>query len=93
MAQRFDTLTERLTRFIAEQKIFFVSTAPADGRVNLSPKGMLFDYQGERELLRDWAVKKGDEGIRAYWEEKNQFTLDGKPTGVLCKPTWPVTKD
>lgn len=183
MAQRFDTLNERLTHFIAEQKIFFVSTAPADGRVNLSPKGMdslrvlddstvawlnmtgsgnetaahvqengrmtlmfcafegnplilrlygtatvyhqhdaewaqwygkfepipgarqvfvlnieivqtscgmavpLFDYQGERELLRDWAAKKGDAGIRAYWEEKNQLTLDGKPTGVLCKPT------
>lgn len=30
MAQRFDTLNERLTHFIAEQKIFFVSTAPAD---------------------------------------------------------------
>ncbi|WP_211206975.1 hypothetical protein [Thiothrix nivea] len=32
--------TERLTRFIREQKIYFVGTAPADGRINVSPKGM-----------------------------------------------------
>ncbi|WML92127.1 hypothetical protein RCF98_07230 [Thiothrix lacustris] len=47
----------------------------------------MFDYQGEGELLRDWAAKKGEEGIRAYWADKNQVTLDGKATGVLCKPT------
>ena len=179
MAQRFDKLNERLSNFIREQKLYFVGTAPADGRVNLSPKGMdslrvlddsrvawlnvtgsgnetaahvqengrmtlmfcavegnplilrlygtarvyhqhdaewaqwyahfepipgarqvfvldidtvqtscgmavpLFDYQGERELLRDWAVKKGDDGIRTYWEDKNQLTIDGKPTGII----------
>lgn len=43
----------------------------------------LFDYQGERELLRDWAVKKGDDGIRTYWEDKNQWTIDGQPTGII----------
>lgn len=179
MAQRFDRLSERLTRFIREQKIYFVATAPADGRVNVSPKGMdslrvldnstvawlnvtgsgnetaahvqesgrmtlmfcafegnplilrlygtarvyhqhdpewaqwsaqfepipgvrqvfvldidlvqtscgmavpLYEYQGDRELLRDWAVKKGEDGIRAYWQEKNRMTIDGKETGVL----------
>lgn len=40
MAKQFPQLNERLTHFIGQQPIFFVSTAPADGRVNCSPKGM-----------------------------------------------------
>jgi len=33
-------LTERYIDFINEQNLFFVATAAADGRVNVSPKGM-----------------------------------------------------
>lgn len=40
MGQRFNELTEKHIRFIAEQKLFFVGTAIADSRVNISPKGM-----------------------------------------------------
>ena len=40
MAQRFNELSERHINFIAAQKIFFVGTATADSRVNVSPKGM-----------------------------------------------------
>jgi hypothetical protein len=40
MAKFFDTLTPSHLAFIAEQKIYFVASAPAHGRVNLSPKGM-----------------------------------------------------
>ncbi|HYD83254.1 MAG TPA: pyridoxamine 5'-phosphate oxidase family protein [Opitutus sp.] len=40
MAKFFPELSPAHRRFIAEQKIFFVASAPADGRVNLSPKGM-----------------------------------------------------
>lgn len=42
-----------------------------------------FSYDGDRELLRDWAVKKGDEGIKEYWAQKNQFSLDGMPTHIV----------
>ncbi|WP_425070457.1 pyridoxamine 5'-phosphate oxidase family protein [Sagittula sp. S175] len=42
-----------------------------------------FDYAGERPVLHDWAEKKGPEGIRAYWDEKNRTTIDGFPTDVL----------
>jgi hypothetical protein len=41
-----------------------------------------FDYQGDRELLRNWAKKKGDDGIKAFWKERNRISLDGKPTGI-----------
>lgn len=40
MAKQYDELTENLSNFILQQKIFFVATATADSRVNLSPKGM-----------------------------------------------------
>lgn len=179
MGQRYESMSEKVQAFIAAQKIFFVATAGAAGRVNLSPKGMdslrvvdgnrvvwlnvtgsgnetaahvlengrmtlmfcsfegdpmilrlygsanvihtrdsawqelsallpsqpgarqifdmhvdlvqtscgmavpFFDYVGEREQLKQWAEKKGDAGIQAYWSEKNQVSLDGKPTRIL----------
>ncbi|MGA7979206.1 MAG: pyridoxamine 5'-phosphate oxidase family protein [Chromatiaceae bacterium] len=181
MGKRYDELTEKYVRFIAEQKIFFVGTATADSRVNISPKGMdslrvlnrsrvawlnltgsgnetaahvqqsprmtlmfcafegdplilrlygtarvihqrdpdwkqmfplfhalpgarqIFDlsidlvqtscgmavpyysYDGDRNLLREWAVKKGDAGLRQYWEEKNRLSLDRIPTNIVAK--------
>jgi hypothetical protein len=35
-----DAIDGRLREFIEEQHMFFVATAPRDGHVNLSPKGM-----------------------------------------------------
>ena len=179
MAKQFDSIDERHSAFIRQQKIFFVATAGAEGRVNLSPKGMdsfrvlssnkviwlnftgsgnetaahlyqngritlmfcsyegapnilrlygkgvvvhprdaawgdyidlfpenpgarqiievdvdlvqtscgyavpLYDYQGERDTLARWADKKGEEGVRQYWVDKNQLSIDGKPTHIL----------
>ncbi|NDJ18641.1 pyridoxamine 5'-phosphate oxidase family protein [Myxacorys almedinensis] len=40
MAKFYPELTESLQQFIAEQHIFFTATAPTNGRVNLSPKGI-----------------------------------------------------
>lgn len=40
MGKMLGALDERLTTFIAAQKIFFTATAPDSGRVNLSPKGI-----------------------------------------------------
>ncbi|KAA3660083.1 MAG: pyridoxamine 5'-phosphate oxidase family protein [Chloroflexi bacterium] len=40
MAKFYNELSEDLQDFIAEQHIFFVATAPENGRINLSPKGM-----------------------------------------------------
>jgi len=181
MGQQYSELSDKHIKFISEQKIFFVGTATADSRVNVSPKGMdslrvlsnsrviwlnvtgsgnetsahvqqnprmtimfcafegaplilrlygsarvvhksdpewadlfplftplpgarqIFDlaidlvqsscgmgvpyyaYTGERELLSAWANKKGGEGIKRYWEEKNQQSIDGLPTHVVEK--------
>lgn len=40
MAKQYNELSESLRVFIAAQKVFFVGTATADSRVNVSPKGM-----------------------------------------------------
>ncbi|MCB1889742.1 MAG: pyridoxamine 5'-phosphate oxidase family protein [Rhodocyclaceae bacterium] len=181
MSQLFEEISDRHRAFIEAQKLFFVATATAEGRINLSPKGMdalrvlgpnrvvwlnltgsgnesaahvqvdprmtlmlcafegspmilrlygqaravhrsdadwpalsalfgdrmgarqvfdlavesvqtscgfavpLFDYQGERDLLVRWADKKGEGGIRDYWAEKNQTSIDGLPTGIVEK--------
>lgn len=181
MGQHLTELSDKLKQFVEEQKIFFVGTAAADGRVNISPKGMdslrvlgknevvwlnvtgsgnetsahvqensrmtlmfaafegkpmilrlygnakvihktdpeweelftlfdplpgarqifdfsisrvqtscgmavpFFEHVGEREQLNDWAIKKGDQGIREYWNENNQISLDGKPTHIMEK--------
>ena len=40
MPNPLPALDQRFTDFIQEQKMFFVATAAADGRVNTSPKGL-----------------------------------------------------
>lgn len=180
MAKFYSELDDSLQQFIQAQHIFFTATAPAQGRINLSPKGMdtfccigpktvsyldltgsgnetaahlqdndrltlmfcsfseqplilrlygqgqvfrprdeqwpdlfgrfkplpgarqiillqietvqtscgfgvpLYDYDGERNTLKDWAEKKGEEGLRQYWRDKNQTSIDGLPTGIFA---------
>lgn len=183
MGQQYSEINDKNRQFIQEQKIFFVGTASADSRVNISPKGMdslkvlspnrviwlnvtgsanetaahvqensrmtlmflafdgspnilrlygqakavhkndpewaelsshfelipgtrqifdlsvdlvqnscgmsvpLFDYKEDRNQLRDWATKQGDDGIEKYWEKKNRISLDGVETHILEKNT------
>ncbi len=179
MARFFTELTADHQAFIAGQHIFFHATAPAAGRINLSPKGLdtfrilgsrrvayldltgsecetaahlaengrltimfcsfhdkplilrlygrgsvvrprdsawsslrpaftdvpgerqiilldiesimatcgfavpLFDYKGEREELRNFTCKMGDERMDAYRRERNQRSIDGLPTHLF----------
>lgn len=46
-----------------------------------------YDYVRERDQLNEWASKKGAEGIKDYWEQKNQISLDGVLTDILNKNT------
>ena len=183
MAQQYPEISDKLRQFIQAQKLFFVATATADSRINLSPKGMdslrvidskrvlwlnltgsgnetaahvqqdprmtlmftafegppmilrlygsarsihrkdpewdeliglfaplpgarqifdltvelvqtscgfgvpLYDYAGEREQLNNWADKKGEAGIEAYWAQNNRTSLDGLATHIVEKNT------
>lgn len=43
-----------------------------------------FDHVAERDDLNKWAVRKGEQGIKEYWEMKNQVSIDGKPTNIMA---------
>jgi hypothetical protein len=45
----------------------------------------LQDYVEERPTMDKWAEAKGEDGIAAYWAEKNLVSLDGFPTGLFSK--------
>lgn len=179
MAKFYERLDENLKKFIGEQKMFFTASAAADGRVNLSPKGIdtfrcldnttvayldltgsgnetaahisengritvmfcsfsgkplilrlygsgevvrpvderweelhknfpeyvgerqiivinieslqtscgfgvpVYEFKRERSDLIKWAEKKGEDGIRQYWKDKNQKSIDGLPTNIF----------
>ncbi|NOY84319.1 MAG: pyridoxamine 5'-phosphate oxidase family protein [Nitrospirae bacterium] len=40
-------------------------------------------FQEERTQLEEWAVKQGEAGVEQYWKDKNQLSIDNKPTGIL----------
>lgn len=181
MATQYPEISDKIKDFIQQQKIFFVASATADSRINLSPKGMdslkvisknrvawlnvtgsgnetaahvqqsprmtimftafegspmilrlygnarvihkndsqwdelyslfdpipgarqifdldvdlvqtscgmavpFFDYVEDRELLREWATKKGDDAVKQYWTDKNQLSIDGIETHIVEK--------
>ncbi len=176
MGKEYDRITDKHADFIIRQQLFFVATATADSRINVSPKGLdslriidpnrvvwlnltgsgnetaahllkdgrmtlmfcafegepkvlrlyghasshqqgseeweahigrfprlpgarqvivmqvehvasscgfgvpLFDYMGQRDMLTEWAEKKGGTGIEAYWRTRNSRSIDGEPT-------------
>jgi Pyridoxamine 5'-phosphate oxidase len=178
VARLYEALNEDLVAFIRRQKVFFTATAPREGRINLSPKGMdslrvldphtvawldltgsgnetaahlrengritlmfcafegepmilrlygkgaliwprdpewaqlsdlfpalpgvrqimrlnieslqtscgfavpEFEYRGDRHQLAQWALKKGEAGLREYRREKNRTSIDGLATGL-----------
>ena len=180
MAKPHDSITRDLADFISAQPMFFIATAPDEGRINLSPKGLdgcfailgphrvaflnmtgsgnetaahlrqndritvmfcsfgpkpmilrlygharaihgrdaewstldpLFaplagkrqivvvevtsiisscgfavprmELTEQRSMLPDWAERKGEDGIKDYWRDRNATSFDGLPTGIL----------
>ncbi len=44
-----------------------------------------YEFKGERNQLVEWTEKKGEDGIRKYWEENNQVSIDGLETKIIKK--------
>ncbi len=42
----------------------------------------LFTYQAERTRYREWADKKGAEGLQEYIDTHNLQSIDGLPTDL-----------
>lgn len=45
----------------------------------------LYEYLGERNIMFDWAEKKGKAGLSDYIQEKNLKSMDGLPTDYDLK--------
>ena len=41
-----------------------------------------YSFIGNRTQLLDWADKRGADGVRQYWADKNITSLDGLPTNI-----------
>lgn len=84
MAKFYDSLNEKLTEFIGEQKVYFTGTAAKDGRVNVSPKGMdSFRVLNDKQVAWLNLTGSGNE-TAAHLKEVNRITVmfcafDGKP--------------
>jgi hypothetical protein len=42
-----------------------------------------YQHQEDRDELVNWAEKKGEDGVKNYWKEKNLVSIDGKPTEIF----------
>jgi len=71
----YDAIDDKLRAFIEAQHVFFVATAPHDGHVNLSPKGLdSFRVLGPREVAYIDYVGSGAETI-AHLRENGRITI------------------
>jgi hypothetical protein len=43
----------------------------------------MYEFVGDRDLLPTWAEKIGEDGLKQYWQDKNQTSIDGLPTYLL----------
>jgi len=84
-----DEITPQIADFIADQRVFFVATAPSgpDGHVNCSPKGLdTFAVLGPHQVAYLDLTGSGAETI-AHLRDNGRITLmfcafDGKPNIV-----------
>ena len=75
MAKFFQRLDEGIRDFMGEQKVFFTATAPEDGRINLSPKGMdTFRCIDERTVAYLDLTGSGNE-TAAHLAENGRMTV------------------
>ncbi|WP_116245013.1 pyridoxamine 5'-phosphate oxidase family protein [Nocardiopsis sp. FIRDI 009] len=95
MGKIHDAIDDRLARFLLEQPVFFVGTAPlaGDGHVNVSPKGMdgTFAVLGEHRVAYLDYTGSGVETI-AHLRENGRIVLmfcafDGPPNIVRLHGT------
>jgi len=85
MAHITQSLNQKDKKFIENQKMFFVSSAPKEGKINLSPKGLddTFKIVNDNKILWLNYFGSGNE-TAAHLLEDNRLTImfcafEGKP--------------
>lgn len=80
---QWDELSPHFTLLPGARQIFDLSVDLVQNSCGMSVP--LYRYDEDRNQLKDWAVKQGDDGISRYWEKKNQKSIDGLETNILEK--------
>jgi len=79
--ERWDEMRSHFVEYIGARQFFELKV-----ELVLSSCGFgvpQYKYIGERNKLQKWAEKKGREGMKVYWSEKNVESLDGLKTNVM----------
>jgi hypothetical protein len=84
MGKQLDALTPELRQFITQQQMYFVATAGAEGRVNVSPKGMDSLRIIDDHTVRWLNVTGSGNETAAHVKENGRMTVmfcafEGKP--------------
>jgi len=74
---RFDELAPRFPSIPGARSIVTVAIDRVQTSCGYSIPFM--DYRSERPTLQQWAERKGDDGLREYWADKNATSIDGLP--------------
>ncbi len=73
----FDDLSSRFPENPGTRSVVTLEVARAQTSCGYSIPMM--ELVGPRPTLDDWAERKGPDGIEAYWQQKNQRSIDGLP--------------
>ena len=76
-SSRYDGLIERFEPIVGARAIVELAVERVQTSCGYSIPFM--DYREERPTLQQWAARKGDDGLVAYWAEKNVASIDGLP--------------
>jgi hypothetical protein len=76
MGKVYDSIDGRLREFVESQPVFFVATAPTEGHINVSPKGLsgTFAVLGERRVAYLDYTGSGVETI-AHLRDNGRITI------------------
>ncbi len=75
MGKKYKEITDELKAFIETQKLFFVGTATAGGRINVSPKGMDSLHVLDRNRIAWLNLTGSGNETAAHVRELNRMTL------------------
>jgi hypothetical protein len=74
---RFEELVPRFERLPGTRSIITVAIERVQTSCGYSIPFM--DYRDERPTLQQWAERRGDDGLRQYWADRNVASIDGLP--------------
>ena len=74
----WNELISQFPKLAGTRQIFDVTIESAQTSCGMSIP--FYQYKEERNELLDWADEIGDSGIKQYWKDKNQTSIDGLDT-------------